>query len=185
MLRFSNLPNVITIARVALAPLVAMLIMSAQWGEALACFLAAGISDGLDGRIARKYGLETAFGAMLDPIADKTLMILVTWTLTMMGVLPLWFALLVTARDVAILLGAALTQRRAADGSASRIRPLLISKANTAAQIVLFCGILAAKAFNWPLQPWLVPALIAAAALSAASFAAYVQRALRGEDVGA
>lgn len=182
VLRFSNLPNAITVARVALAPLVAVLILSARWSEALTCFVAAGVSDGLDGRIARKYGLESAFGAMLDPIADKALMILVTWTLAAMDALPLWFAALITARDVAIVAGAALTHRPGGDGVRPRIRPLFISKANTAAQIILLGGVLAAKSFDWPLEPWLTPALITAAALSIASFGAYVLRSMRGED---
>ncbi|QLP97854.1 MAG: CDP-alcohol phosphatidyltransferase family protein [Rhodoblastus sp.] len=85
VLRFSNLPNAITVARVFLAPMVAALILSGRWREALTCFIAAGVSDGLDGRIARKYGLETEFGAILDPIADKALMLLTAWTLAAMG----------------------------------------------------------------------------------------------------
>lgn len=181
VLRFSNLPNAITVARVALAPLVAVLILSGKWREALACFVAAGVSDGLDGRIARKYGIESAFGAMLDPIADKALMMLATWSLAAMGVLPVWFAALVTARDAAILIGAAITHRRDEQGNRPRIRPLFISKANTAAQIVLLGGLLAARAFGWPLEPWLTPVLVAAAALSIASFVPYVLRAARGE----
>ena len=185
VLRFSNLPNAITVARVALAPLVAALILSGKWREALTCFVAAGVSDGLDGRIARKYGIESAFGAMLDPIADKALMMLVTWSLTAMGVLPLWFAALVTARDVAIVIGAALTHRRDGEGTRPRIRPLFISKANTAAQIVVLGGALAAMAFGWRLDPWLTPTLIAAAALSVASFVPYVALAARGERPGA
>lgn len=184
VLRFSNLPNAITVARVLLAPLVAALILSGRWREALTCFLAAGISDGLDGRIARKYGLETAFGAMLDPIADKALMLLTAWTLAAMGVLPLWFAALATARDVAIVIGAVLTHKRDGDGQPPRIRPLFISKANTAAQIVVLAGALAAMAFGWPLEPWLTPVLIGAAALSIVSFGAYALRAARGGETG-
>lgn len=181
VLRFSNLPNAITVARVALAPLVAVLILSGKWREALTCFVAAGVSDGLDGRIARKYGIESAFGAMLDPIADKALMMLATWSLVAMGVLPIWFAALVTARDVAIVVGAILTHRRDHAGERPRIRPLLISKANTAAQIVLLGGLLAAMAFGWPLEPWRTPTLVAAGALSVASFVPYALRAARGE----
>lgn len=185
MLRFSNLPNAITVARLALAPLAAALILAGKWREALTCFVAAGVSDGLDGRIARAYGIESAFGAILDPIADKALMILTTWSLVATQALPLWFAALVTARDVVIVIGAVLTHRRDAGGTRPRIRPLFISKANTAAQIVLLGGLLAAKAFGWPLEPWLSPVLIAAAALSVASFVPYVVRAVRQRGQGA
>jgi cardiolipin synthase len=185
LLRFSNLPNAITVARVALAPIVGGLILSGRWSEAFACFVAAGVSDGLDGRIARKYGLESDFGAMLDPIADKALMILVTWTLVAMGVLPLWFAALVTARDLLVVAGAWLAHRRTRAGQTPRIRPLFISKANTAGQIVLLGGALASKAFGGELEPWLTPTLVLAAALSVVSFGAYALRAARGEGIEA
>lgn len=181
-MRFSNLPNAITIVRLAIAPVVAVLILRERWGEALACFLAAGASDGLDGKIARKFNIESDFGAMLDPIADKALMILATWTLAFSAALPLWFAALVTARDVAVMLGAWLT--RGATDRPRRIRPLFVSKLNTAAHIVLLCATLAALAFGWPLSPWLTPALVVVATLSVASFAAYVAREAGARETG-
>lgn len=182
MLRFSNIPNAITIVRVALAPVVALLILRQSWGAALGCFVAAGLSDGLDGRIARKYGIESDFGAMLDPIADKALMILATWTLAFSAALPIWFAGLVTARDVAVMVGAWLTRRR--PDRPRRIRPLFVSKLNTAAHILLLCATLAALAFGWPLAPWLTPALVVVATLSVASFAAYVAREAGARETG-
>lgn len=178
VLRFSNLPNAITIMRLLLAPLAAWAIGAERWGEALGLFVAAGVSDGIDGKLARKYGVESDFGAMLDPIADKALMILSIWTLTWLGLLPLWFAALVSARDVAVLAGAWLLHARGARG---RVRPLFISKLNTAAQIALIGLVLTALALGWPLSPALDWGLWAAAGLSVASFLAYAARWKDGE----
>ncbi len=137
-----NLPNLITLARLLLVPLAIWLILDARYGAAFWVFIGAGVSDGLDGFIAKRFDRRTRLGALLDPVADKTLIVSVYVTLGWAGELPTWLVILVVFRDVMIIGGFLLIQTIAAP---RRYDPLYISKINTAAQIALVGFILARR----------------------------------------
>jgi cardiolipin synthase len=132
-----NLPNLITIARILLVPVTVWLIITGSYGLAFLAFLAAGISDGIDGAIARRFGLKTELGAYLDPIADKGLLGAIYITLGILGDLPAWLVIAVVTRDVLIVGGVMLAW---VVDKPMAVRPSLTSKVNTAAQII-FAGL--------------------------------------------
>ena len=129
-----NLPNAITLGRLLAVPLVVWLILSRYDTAAFALFAAAGISDAIDGLIAKRYGLVTDIGRYLDPIADKVLLVSVYLTLGHTDQVPAWLVILVVSRDLLIVGGALLANTL---GMKVPIQPLVISKVNTGAQIVL------------------------------------------------
>lgn len=129
-----NLPNLITLARLLVVPLAVWLILARRDGVAFWIFVAAGLSDALDGFIAKRFNRRTRLGALLDPIADKTLVVSLYVTLGLAGDLPNWLVILVVFRDTMIIGGFLLTQSIAVP---KRYDPLYISKINTALQIIL------------------------------------------------
>ena len=153
-----TLPNIITLLRFALVPLVVWGLLSGEVGVAFAAFLAAGISDGVDGFIARRFNQHSELGAWLDPIADKALLVATFAMLGALGALPLWLVVIVISRDIAI---AAAVMVSSLIGYPVTIRPLLVSKANTTAQIVLAVVSLGSLAWFGPL-PTIHAVLIAA-----------------------
>ena len=125
--------NIVTVARLCAVPMAFWLVLQHRTGLAFWLFLVAGLSDALDGWLARRYG-GNAIGAVMDPVADKALLVTMFITLATVGALPDWLAILVVFRDLLIIGGiVALTFM----GQAVTIRPLYISKVNTALQIVL------------------------------------------------
>jgi cardiolipin synthase len=129
-----TLPNLITLARLCAVPTTIWLIIHGRLDIAFLVFLAAGISDGIDGWLARRQGSQSRLGAFLDPLADKALLISTYVALAWAAVLPDWLALLVVFRDLLIMGGVTLLSLL---GAPPRIQPLRISKANTVAQIAL------------------------------------------------
>jgi cardiolipin synthase len=128
-----SIPNIITIIRILLTPLFVILLLRDLFPMALMVFAVAGISDGLDGFIARYFNQRTALGAWLDPIADKLLLVSAFVGLAILSVIPPWVAVIVIARDVIISLGIAvltLTEKK------YEVRPSIVSKCTTMAQIV-------------------------------------------------
>ena len=97
------LPNLLTLSRLLMAPLVALSILGGADGQALGWLIAAGITDGLDGWLARRFGWSTRFGALLDPVADKVLLVTVYVSMGIAGLVPNWLVALVVGRDVLIL----------------------------------------------------------------------------------
>jgi cardiolipin synthase (CMP-forming) len=173
---FGSVPNIITVGRLVLVPVVVALISSQRWPLAFAVFFLAGLSDGVDGFIARRFNLRTELGAHLDPVADKALLMSIYVALAVDGVLPSQISILVVSRDVMIL-GAVVISWVLA--KPVEIRPLLVSKANTLMQISLAGAVLAARAFGWSLDVWLDAMLWVVAALTIASMAAYLDQWLR------
>ena len=98
-----NLPNLLTFARLLIAPLVALSILGGSYGQALGWLIAAGVTDGLDGLLARRFGWSTRFGVLLDPVADKVLLVTVYVSMGIAGLVPNWLVALVVGRDVLIL----------------------------------------------------------------------------------
>jgi len=140
-----HLPNVISALRLLAAPLAAWLIFSGHDTAALLVFAAAGASDGLDGFIARHWGVTSDFGAWLDPAADKLLMLLCFAALLAIGVAPLWLVALVVARDLAIAGGWLLIKLF---GLAVATAPLLLGKASTMVQVLYIFTALLLLAFD-------------------------------------
>ena len=133
-----HLPNLLSALRLALAPFAAWAVLHNHDTAALAAFAVAGFSDLLDGYIARRFGFTSLFGAWLDPIADKLLMLFCFLALLTVGAAPLWLVALVIARDVAIAGGALLLKTLNLE---LRVEPLAIGKATTAA-LVGYVGII-------------------------------------------
>ena len=128
-----SLPNILTLLRILLIPLFVILIINKSFGWALAIFAIAGITDGIDGLIARITRQRTELGAYLDPIADKLLLSAGFVTLAIIELVPSWLAVIVITRDVIILLGILvmiLTNYH------PKIQPSLISKVTTTLQIL-------------------------------------------------
>ena len=126
-----NLPNLLSLLRILLIPVFVIMIMDKFFGWALITFAIAGITDGLDGLIARVTHQRTELGAYLDPIADKLLLTAAFVTLAIIDIIPNWFTVIVITRDVIILLGffvLILTNHR------PKIRPTLVSKVTTGFQ---------------------------------------------------
>ncbi len=128
-----NLPNTLTIIRVLLIPVFVILIMDHSFGWALIAFAIAGITDGLDGLLARLTHQKTELGAFLDPIADKLLLISAYLTLAIVEVLPGWLSVIVITRDVIILLGILVIMLIS---HPPKIHPSFISKMTTTFQIM-------------------------------------------------
>ena len=171
-----TIPNLITILRLVLVPAVVLAMLQARWDWAFAGFLVAGISDGVDGFIARRFNQQSMLGAYLDPIADKLLLVSVFVVLGFIGQLPLWLVVTMVSRDALIVCAVVLSSVMA---HPVEMKPLFVSKANTASQIVLAAVVLGELALAVHLDP-LRPALILlSGVLTVASAAAYLVAWLR------
>ena len=173
---FKSLPNLITVARLLLAPLVVLMIGSQRFAEAFLIFVVAGISDGVDGFIAKRFNLRTELGAYLDPLADKALLVSIYVTLAISGALPATIAVLVVSRDLMILAAVVISWLLA---NPVAIRPVLVSKINTTAQIALAALVLGAKAYGLSPVPGLDVAVWIVAASTLASGGLYIGQWLR------
>lgn len=134
-----NIPNLITLSRLMSVPLMIWLIVSERFGVAFCVFAGAGVSDALDGFIAKRFDSRTRLGALLDPAADKALLSSVYVALGSAGKLDDWLVILVVFRDVMIIGGFVLLQTLAAP---RKFDPLYISKINTLVQIALVSYVL-------------------------------------------
>ena len=135
-----SLPNIISVLRLLAVPLMVWLIVSERMSAAFWLFVAAGISDGVDGFIAKKFHAESQLGSYLDPIADKVMLVCIYITLGVADELSSWLVILVVFRDALIVGGALLSQLL---DHTIRVRPLFVSKVNTVAQIILAAVVLA------------------------------------------
>jgi len=134
-----HLPNSLSAMRLVAAPLAAWLILNQYDVEALCVFALAGLSDAADGYLAKKFGLASRFGAWLDPIADKLLMLASYVSLTMVGAVPLWLTAMVIGRDIAIVLGVLLARFFAMP---LEVKPLMVGKASTVVQVLYIALVL-------------------------------------------
>jgi len=166
-----SIPNILTLLRMLLVPVVIWLIMNGDVAVAFWLFLLAGVTDAADGMIAKRFNQATLLGAYLDPVADKLLLIGVFVTLGVVGALPSWLVILVVSRDVMIMIAFAIAYLVSRP---IRVRPLLISKINTAAQITLAAGELLTLGGIATLPGDLrVAAVIVVACLTSLSWAVY------------
>jgi len=137
--KLSQLPNGITLLRILLVAPIVWLLWQTRYPEALVLMAIAGASDAVDGLLARRFDWGTEFGALVDPLADKVMVVAVFLALTVQGVIPLWLAAVVVGRDAVILAGAGVYRLWFHEIS---MWPTLISKANTAVQILVLLLVL-------------------------------------------
>ena len=151
-------------------------IMTGWMLAAFLLFLAAGVSDAIDGYLAKRFAMTSELGAYLDPLADKALIVSIDVTLGVSGDIPRWLVLLVVSRDVMIVAAVLLSWLV---GKPLPMKPLLVSKLNTAAQIVFAGLVLGSLGLQFEAH-WLVTAFMAAVTvLTLASIAAYVREWVR------
>lgn len=166
-----NLPNAITLARLLSVPVAVYLLIQSAYLAAFVLFVLAGVSDALDGYIAKRWNQTTTLGALLDPVADKALLVGVYVTLGLQGNLPHWLVVLVVFRDVIIVGGVFLLFIVRLE---VRMRPLLISKINTAAQIGLAAIVLAELGLALDISAVSVGAIYVVGATTVISGAVYI-----------
>ncbi len=168
-----DIPNLITGLRILLVAPFLWLLLEERYGAALALFVIAGLSDALDGFLAKYYGWTSELGGLLDPIADKLLLIGAILALGWLGELPGWLVALVIARDLVIVGGAVAYHLRVERFHAA---PLMISKLNTLVQLALVCAVIVHYGLT-RLPAWLLTSGIYLTALTTVwSGAAYVWR---------
>ena len=171
-----NLPNFLTLGRIIAVPVVVWLISVGRFQAAFWCFVAAGVTDAVDGYLARRLNQRTTLGAYLDPLADKALLVSIYVSLGVVGQLPNWLVILVVSRDLMIV-GAVilswLLERPVA------IRPLFISKLNTVGQIMLAALVLADLGFALDHSDVVYVATLTVGALTLLSAGAYLVQWVR------
>jgi len=171
-----SIPNLITLGRILMVPVVVWAIASGAMWIAFVLFLAAGVSDAVDGYLAKRFHMTTELGAYLDPLADKALIVSIYLTLGISGLIPQWLVILVVSRDIMIV-GAVMLSWLV--GTPVKVKPLLVSKLNTVAQIVFACVLLGTLGFDYEL-PTLTRVLMGVVAvLTLLSVAAYVAEWVR------
>lgn len=171
-----TIPNIITIARLIMVPIVIVMIMQHRWAAAFVLFVIAGISDAVDGFIARHFNMQSEFGAYIDPLADKSLLVSIYIALAVVGAIPSWLAITVVSRDAMIVAAVLLSWVMSRP---VEIKPLMVSKLNTLAQIAFAAFALAANAFGADLGGLEDIAMLAVATLTVASAGAYLGGWLR------
>lgn len=168
----SLLPNVLTIFRmIAVGPVVYWL-LTGEYKSAFILGMLAGISDLLDGFLARRFGWLTHWGGVLDALADKMLLVSVTLTLAWLGHLPWWLAVLIVVRDLVIVCGGYYYHFRIQRIQATE--PTWLSKWNTLAQILLVVAIMLGLAFPQWSGPWTLWLVYITAVMTLASGIQYV-----------
>ncbi len=171
-----SIPNLITLGRIILVPVVIWAIISGEMLAAFALFLAAGISDAVDGFLAKRFHMASELGAYLDPLADKALIVSIYVALGVAGALPISLVILVVSRDVMIISGFMLSWLI---GKPMPVRPLTISKANTVAQIFLATLVLAEQGFHFNAVLLSTIAVLLVAVLTVLSIAFYLAEWVR------
>jgi cardiolipin synthase len=139
-----SIPNLITLARILSVPVVVWAMAAGEMKIAFLLFLLAGLSDLIDGFLAKRFNMATELGAYLDPLADKAMIVSIYVMLAMVGAIPLWLVILVVSRDIMIVSAVMLSWLV---NKPITLKPLAVSKLNTVAQILLALVALASLAF--------------------------------------
>jgi len=148
----SDLPNIITFIRFLLLPPVVLLLLNNRHDAALLVFAVAGFSDALDGYLAKRYHWTSRLGALLDPLADKLMLVSAFVTLAWLGLIPVWLVGLIILRDVVIVAGAIVYNMRIEKLEAA---PSVVSKINTFAQILLVLAVMFSQSFRQLPSSWM------------------------------
>ena len=171
-----TIPNLITLGRILLVPVVVWAITAGEMRIAFALFLAAGLTDAIDGFLAKRFGMTTELGAYLDPLADKAMLVSVYVALGISEAIPHWLVILVVSRDIMIV--GAVILSWVVDRPVP-LKPLLVSKLNTVAQILLACLVLGALAFRLDAAIAVFALIALVAALTLLSVVFYVAEWVR------
>ncbi len=151
-----DIPNLISVLRIFFSIPIIWVLLEHQFGIALILFTIAGISDGLDGYLAKHYHWESQLGGLLDPLADKILLVSSFLCLGWLGLIPIWLVMLVLLRDLVIVTGALIYHFRVTHLDAE---PSMISKLNTLIQILLVLAVVLDEGW-FTLEPFLIYGLI-------------------------
>jgi len=174
-----TIPNLLTVTRIMLTPGFVMAFVDQRFDLAWVLFAIAGLTDALDGTLARILKQRSTFGAMLDPLADKVLLVTSFLCLALQGWIPRWLAVLVVSRDVFIVGGLALLNYSGVDVKRG-INPAWISKFTTLAQISLVLLVMVEHSMEWWQQPTLHSGLVwTVATLTVLSGVHYINVGLR------
>ncbi|MGE3150119.1 MAG: CDP-alcohol phosphatidyltransferase family protein [Pseudorhodoplanes sp.] len=141
-----SIPNLITLARILLVPVIVWAITSGEMLVAFVLFLAAGVSDAVDGFIAKRFAMTSELGAYLDPLADKAMIVSIYVALGIFDAIPRWLVILVVSRDIMIVAAVILSWLVAKPVA---VKPHPVSKLNTVAQIVFAGLVLASLGLHW------------------------------------
>jgi cardiolipin synthase len=169
----ANLPNLITLARLLMTPLAVSMIIAQRFGAAFVIFVVAGLSDAVDGFIARRFDLRSELGSYLDPLADKALLISIYVALATIGALAPALAILVVSRDLMIMFAVLVSWLLL---NPVAIRPVWISKFNTAAQIAFAALVLGSKAYGYDAPGVQLALALIVAASTLASGGVYIMQ---------
>ena len=144
-----SIPNIITLGRIILVPVIVWAIVSSQMEIAFAIFVIAGVSDAVDGFLAKRFNMASELGALLDPLADKALLVSIYIALGIWGAVPRWIVILVVSRDIMIVSAVVLSW--VVD---KPMKPSMVSKLNTVAQVAFAALVLASLGFNFKPTPY-------------------------------
>jgi len=147
----TTIPNIITLGRIILVPIIVWAIVSSQMEIAFAIFVIAGVSDAVDGFLAKRFNMTSELGALLDPLADKALLVSIYISLGVWGEIPRWLVILVVSRDIMIV--SAVIVSWLFDKPVA-MKPLMVSKLNTVVQVAFAALVLASLAFNFNPRPY-------------------------------
>ena len=170
-----TLANRLTILRILMTPVIMLLLLYRQMGAALALFLLAGITDGLDGLVARSQKQKTTLGMVLDPVADKLLLTTTVITLTVLKELPRWFTIIVVSRDVLLIGGSLILYMFLGKIGAP---PSWLGKATTGFQLLTVLSTMLDNFFP-ELRVAVLPLVVVTLTLTIASGLDYIYRGAR------
>jgi cardiolipin synthase (CMP-forming) len=171
-----SIPNLITLGRILLVPVVVWAITAGEMRVAFVLFLAAGISDAVDGFLAKRFGMATELGAYLDPLADKAMLVSIYVALGITDAVPRWLVILVVSRDIMIVSAVILSWLV---DKPVPLKPLGVSKLNTVAQISLACVVMAAVGFEFDASLAVMALTAVVTALTLLSIGFYVAEWVR------
>jgi cardiolipin synthase len=166
-----SIPNLITLGRILLVPIVVWAIASNQMEIAFAVFVVAGVSDAVDGFLAKRFNLRSELGALLDPLADKALLVSIFVTLGVWGAIPRWIVILVVSRDIMIV-GAVIVSWLFDKPVA--MKPSMVSKLNTVCQVGFAALVLASLGFGFQPMPYDLVLMILVTVFTLVSVALYM-----------
>ena len=146
-----NIPNLITLGRILLVPVIIWAITSGQMAAAFFLFVIAGVSDAVDGYLAKRFHMQSEMGALLDPLADKALLVSIYVALGIWGAVPRWIVILVVSRDIMIVTAVIVSWLF---DKPIPMKPLMVSKLNTVAQVAFAALVLASLGFNFRPAPY-------------------------------
>ena len=146
-----SIPNIITLGRILLVPVIVWAIASNQMAIAFAIIIIAGVSDAVDGFLAKRFNMASELGALLDPLADKALLVSIYIALGTWGAVPRWIVILVVSRDIMIVAAVIVSWLV---GKPIPMKPLMVSKLNTVAQVAFAALVLGSLGFGFNPAPY-------------------------------